>query len=134
MSVAVQISKSKVDSLWHCVVKNCDVNIRHRCKSVHCILCVSYGILCYYDYFLFHDGLEQGSCSCNTYCLTGTYKENSDSHACMDYCQSSLKNYLKVMCQYITSCPISTSGKFDFVRDVMTTGFEKCVLIKVRLV
>jgi len=131
VSVAAQISKSKVDSLWHCVVKNCDVNTRYKCKSVHCILSVSYGILG--SYFLFHDGLEQGACSCNTYCLTGTYKKNPDSHACMDYCQSSFKNYLKVICQYVT-CPISTSDKLGFVRDAMTTGFEKCVLIKVRLV
>jgi len=59
---------------------------------------------------------------------------NPDSYACMDYCQSIFKNYLKVMCQYITSCPISTSGKLDFARDAVTTGFEKCMLIKVRLV
>lgn len=61
-------------------------------------------------------------------------KNNPYSHACMDYCQGSFKNYLKVMCQYITSSPISTSGNLGFARDAMTTGFEKCVLINVRLV
>ena len=51
------------------VVSISDTNV---CKSMHCILCVSYGILCSDGYFLFHDGLEQGACSCNTFCLTGT--------------------------------------------------------------
>lgn len=31
--------------------------------------CVSYGIPCSDGYFLFHDGLEQGACSCDTVIL-----------------------------------------------------------------